>query len=81
MPAHSEIHARVLVQYSESGGAELHLRANFTAMLSQIELHRTKLTDAGVPPARIDGFARSLDHRLAWTGGHVMRWAAFVCRA
>jgi sarcosine/dimethylglycine N-methyltransferase len=57
------------------------LRANFTAMLAQITLHRTTLIAQGVPATRIDGFARSLERRLAWSENHVMCWAAFACRS
>ena len=57
------------------------LRANFAAMLLQITRHREEMIAGGVPAARIDGFACSLETRLAWPGRHVMRWAAWVCRA
>jgi sarcosine/dimethylglycine N-methyltransferase len=57
------------------------LRANFASMLSQITRHREEMIAVGVPAARIDGFARSLETRLAWPGRHVMRWVAWVCRA
>ena len=58
-----------------------HLRANFAAMLAQIQGHREEMIAEGVPAGRIDGFVRSLENRLAWSNGHVMRWAAFCCRA
>ena len=57
------------------------LRANFAAMLEQIMRHRSELVAEGVPMERLDGFARSLETRLGWSGRHVMRWMAFVCRA
>jgi len=57
------------------------LRANFAAMLAQIERHRAAMIDAGVAAARIDGFAKSLERRLAWSSGHVMRWGVFCCRS
>jgi sarcosine/dimethylglycine N-methyltransferase len=57
------------------------LRANFAAMLAQIARHRTEMIGEGVSAARIDGFAKSLESRMAWSGRHVMRWVALVCRA
>ena len=57
------------------------LRANFAVMRAQITHHREEMIAGGVPAVRIDSFARSLETRLAWTGRHVMRWAAWVCRA
>jgi sarcosine/dimethylglycine N-methyltransferase len=57
------------------------LRANFAAMLVQIERHRAVMIAQGVSATRIDGFARSLERRLAWSEGPVMCWAAFACRS
>lgn len=58
-----------------------HLRANFSAMLAQIQLHREAMIAEGVSEARIDTFARSLENRLTWSADPVMRWMAFACRA
>lgn len=57
------------------------LQANFSAMLAQIQRYRASMIREGVPAARIDGFARSLEQRLAWSASQVMRWIAFACRA
>ena len=55
-----------------------HLPANFRRMRARIETHRDALTDAGVPRELIDRFAASLDERLYWKPGEVLRWGAFA---
>jgi sarcosine/dimethylglycine N-methyltransferase len=57
-----------------------HLRANFAAMLAQIERHGDEMMTRGVQPEMVASFRGALQKRLAWSGSFVMRWAAFVCR-
>ena len=64
---------------SQSDWSE-HLRANFSAMLGQIQRHGDEMLQQGVKPSTVESFTRALKGRLAWKGGFVMRWAAFVCR-
>ena len=56
-----------------------HLVANFESMRRQIQNAYDCLVKEGVPAEYLDSFASSLDQRLAWPSGHVMRWGAFCC--
>lgn len=64
---------------SQSDWSE-HLHANFSAMLGQIQRHGDEMLRQGVKPGTLESFTIALERRLAWSGGFVMRWAAFVCR-
>ena len=54
------------------------LPANFRRMRAQIDEHRSDLLMAGVPADFIDRFAASLDERLRWSAGQVLRWGMFA---
>ncbi len=56
-----------------------YLAENFQRMLEQIETHRESLRDAGVPNEMLERFADSLEQRLRWSPGTVLRWGAFSC--
>jgi len=49
-------------------------------MRRQITLNRDFLLGSGVPEKLLDGFAASLDKRLAWLPGSVLQWGVFCCR-
>lgn len=57
-----------------------HLQTNFSTMLGQIQCHGDEMVRLGVQPRTLESFTNALKARLAWSGGLVMRWAAFVCR-
>jgi sarcosine/dimethylglycine N-methyltransferase len=56
-----------------------HLAENFQRMLLQIETHREALLNEGVPFEMLERFARSLEQRLQWAPGSVLRWGGFSC--
>lgn len=58
-----------------------YLVENFRRMLQQIESSREALLKAGVPNEMLDRFAESLEERLRWSPGTVLRWGAFSCIA
>lgn len=77
-----------LVNLAHAGFAEIthhdwttHLPTNFRRMLEQIENNRQALLNDGVPEDHLNRFAASLQQRLQWTPGTVLRWGAFICRA
>ena len=55
-----------------------HLPENFRRMRCQIDRHRRELRAAGVAGELLDRFAASLDQRLSWPAGSVLRWQAFA---
>jgi len=57
-----------------------YLTENFRRMRRQITLNRDFLLGSGVPEKLLDGFAASLDKRLAWLPGSVLQWGVFCCR-
>lgn len=56
------------------------LNENFRRMLHQIKTHRTSLLEQGVPAELLTRFTESLNQRLAWSPGSVLRWGAFTCK-
>ena len=55
-----------------------HLPENFRKMRRQIDLFRKEMCAAGVAGDFLDRFSTSLDQRLAWRPGAVLRWGAFT---
>lgn len=55
-----------------------HLETNFQRMFDQISEHRDAMIRQGVPEDYLDAFARSLESRIRWARGSVLRWGAFT---
>ena len=57
-----------------------HLHENFRRMRHQINRHRHELCDAGVHTDLLKRFAASLDQRLSWPTGSILRWVAMTAK-
>lgn len=55
-----------------------HLSENFCRMRMKIDENRDQLLAGGVPSQLLDEFSISLDQRIAWPAGSVLRWGVFV---